>query len=118
MNNYKTQSNFGINKNPNYNSTYTQMRPIQNNQNLINTMGSLKIAKVNNKDIDEIDRQIQRLKIKNEEMVNNLGLPNIDNNNNINDNINNQNNINNRKNNDDDNNEEYSLGEVRSDESY
>ena len=118
MNNYKTQSNFGINKNPNYNSTYTQMRPIQNNQNLINTMGSLKIAKVNNKDIDEIDRQIQRLKIKNEEMVNNLGLPNIDNIQNINDNINNQNNINNRKNNDDDNNEEYSLGEVRSDESY
>ena len=111
MNNYKTDNDFGLN-NPNYNSTYTQMRPIQNSQNLNNTMGYLKIAKINNKEVNEIDQKIKLLKEKNKQLTQNF-VQNEDINTDLyEDKINN--NINNRKSNDNDDDGEYSEGEVRS----
>jgi len=117
MNNYKTENDFNV-MNPNYNSTYTQMRPMQNAQNLNNTLGSLKIAKINNKEVDEINKKIKILKEKNKKLTQNI-VENEKINNNLYENkINN--NINNKKSNDNKNedDEEYSEGEVRSEDSY
>ena len=117
MNNYKTENDFNV-MNPNYNSTYTQMRPMQNAQNLNNTMGSLKIAKINNKEVDEINKKIKILKEKNKKLTQNI-VENEKINNNLYENkINN--NINNKKSTDNKNEDdgEYSEGEVRSEDSY
>ena len=119
MNNNKTQSNFG-NINPNYNSsTYTQFRPIQNNQILSNTMGSLKLNKISNKDVEELNQKLQQLKMKDTQKSKELGLPPNDNIN-INQNYLDMNIINNIKKNYDymKNSGEYSSGEVRSEDSY
>ena len=130
MNNNQTQSNFGNTNNLNVNNnnnTYTQFRFIQNNQNLSNTIGSLKLHKITNKDVDELNKEIEILKKKNMEKSKELGLPDNDNFiNNINNmnyvnninNINNTNNINNINNMNIKNSGEYSSGEVRSDDSY
>ena len=117
MNNNKTQTNFWNNSNPNYNNTYNQFRPIQNNQNMNNTMGSYQLIKINNKDNEELNKKLQLLKIKSKKLSNELNIPRDEE---INQNLNNINiiNQNNRIQNEDENSGEYSPGEVRTDESY
>ena len=119
MNNNQTQSNFG-NINPNCNSTYTQFRPIQNNHILSNTMGSLKLNKISNKDVEELNQKIQQLKMKDTEKSKELGLPPDNGNGNINQKYIDMNIINNIKKNYNDikNSGDYSSGEVRSEDSY
>ena len=63
MNNNKTQSNFGNISFPN--NTYTQFRPIQNNNNFNNTFENLKLLKFNKYDNDEINKNLNVLREKN-----------------------------------------------------
>ena len=123
----QTQSNFANLSNPNYrnynyNSTYTQFRPlIQSNQNMNNTMGSLKLNKISNKDVDELNKKLEQLKIKDNLKSKELGLLT---NNQISKNEINANNINNNNFNYNNvvkgikNSGDYSSGEVRSEDSY
>ena len=116
MNNNKTQSNFANISNPNFINTYNQFRPIQNNQNFNNTMGSLKLNKNFKESNEELNKKLQLLKIKNKQISEELGIPGNEENN-ISPNINNliiqNNNI--KKSMDSG---EYSPGEVRSDTSF
>ena len=123
MNNNKTQSNFFSKVNPNYSSSYSQIRPqMTNAQNANNSMGigNLQLIKTNKKDNEESNKKIHLLKIKTNKLSQEFELnANEGINQNINniDNVNNINNVNNNKK-DDENSGEYSPGEVRFDESY
>ena len=68
MNNNKTQSNYTNISNPNYTNTYNQFRPIQNNQYLNNTMGSLKLNKNFKESNEELNKKQKLLKIKNKQI--------------------------------------------------
>ena len=126
MNNNRTQSNFNNISNPNYNNTYNQFRFIQNNQNLNNTMGSLKLNKNLSQENQELNKKLALLKMKNNQLSNELGESdneeintNINLNSNINQNINNiVNNMNNIRNSNNEESGERSPGEYRSDDSY
>ena len=106
MNNNKTLTNFESMNNP------------FNQHNLNDDFQNLKIIKHDEKKMEEINRKIELLKLKNQEnnLENNNNVNNYINNNYINNNLNKFNNINNNI----DTNEEgnSSPGEVRSDDSY
>ena len=108
-------------KNMNNNKTLTNFESMNNqfNQhNLNDDFQNLKIIKHDEKEMEEINRKIELLKLKNQEnnIENNNNVNNYINNNYINNNLNKFNNINNNI----DTNEEgnSSPGEVRSDDSY
>ena len=134
MNDNKTQSNFANISNPNYNNTYNKFRFIQGNQNLNNTMGSLKLNRNLSQENEELNKKLALLKIKNNQLSNELGIeeneemnPNMNNINemnymNLNPNINNINNIENNQNSIKksvgEDSGDRSPGEYRSDDSY